>query len=187
MDNTKHYKVILLLVLCLSIIRLETNNACAQTINLIASADFGSFDFDTTYNAQLKLGTDGNITISGSGIVSNGGEIAGHIRITLPNTGIVEIKCPTQATLTDPTATTLTIQNIEIAVNTGVAFGSGITCLGSGGGDPVTTTIDMDALPDPDVFIGGEIDISSAITLPADHVYNTTGTGTPITLSIIVQ
>lgn len=161
--------------------------ARAQVINLISSVDFGSVDFAATYNARIRLGTDGNVSISGFGMTSNGGGTAGHIRITLPNTGIVEVKCVTSALLSDATATDLTIENIEIAVTTGVAFGSGISCQGTGGGDSVTTTIDMDAIPDPNVFIGGEIVISTPITLPTDHVYNTTGSGTPIMLSVVVQ
>ena len=162
-------------------------SARAQVINTISFVDFGSVDFATTYNARIQLGTDGSVQISGFGMTSNGGETAGHVRITLPDTGIVEVKCVSEAVLTDPTATSLTIENIEIAVASGVTFGSGISCQGIGAGDAVTTTIDMDALPDPDVFIGGEIIVSSPITLPADRVYNTTGSGTPITLSIVVQ
>ena len=181
------YRIVTLLMLCFAIMAGGSSLVRAQVINFISSVDFGSVDFAATYNARIRLGTDGNVQISGFGMTSNGGETAGHVRITLPDTGIVEVKCVTSALLTDPTATSLTIENIEIAVTTGVAFGSGIDCQGIGGGDAVTTTIDMDALPDPDVFIGGEIVISTPITLPTDHVYNTTGSGTPITLSVVVQ
>ena len=159
----------------------------AQTIESVSDINFGSYDFSTTYNVQIQLGTDGNASVIGTGVAFNGGETAGQIRITSPDTGIVEIKCTTTAQLTDPTATSLTIENIEIAVNTGVSFGNGNACHGIGGGDSIAATIDMDAIPDPNVYIGGEISIPSPITLPADHIYNTTGTGTPVTLSIVIQ
>lgn len=181
------YRILSVFILCLTVIVVGTFSVWAQVINTISSVDFGSVDFAATYNARIQLGTDGNVAISGFGMTSNGGETAGHLRITLPDTGIVEVKCVSEALLTDPTATSLTIENIEISVASGVAFGSGISCQGIGAGDAVTTTIDIDALPDPDVFVGGEIIISSPITLPADRVYNTTGSGTPITLSIVVQ
>lgn len=187
MKGQGHYGILCASMLCLFVMAGGRSFVHAQTINSISPVDFGSVDFAATYNARIRLGTDGNVQISGFGMTSNGGETAGHVRITLPDTGIVEVKCVTSALLTDPTATSLTIENIEIAVTTGVAFGSGISCQGIGGGDAVTTTIDMDALPDPDIFIGGEIVISTPITLPTDHVYNTTGSGTPITLSVVVQ
>tara|TARA_R110001592_G_scaffold29350_17_gene106735 strand:+ start:2006 stop:2557 length:552 start_codon:yes stop_codon:yes gene_type:complete len=161
--------------------------ASAQTINTVSGINFGAYDFATTFNVRIQLGTDGNASLTGSGASFQGGEAAGHIRITSPDTGIIEIKCTTTAQLFDPTATTLTIENIEISVNTGAPFGDGNACNGLGGGDATAATIDMDALPDPDVFIGGEITLSSPITLPADHSYSTTGSGTPIMLSIVIQ
>ncbi len=163
------------------------SNVMAQAMDSISDINFGSYDFSGSYNVQIQLGTDGNAAVIGTGVAFNGGETAGQIRITSPDTGIVEVKCTTTAQLTDPTATSLTIENIEIAVNTGVSFGNGSACQGIGGGDGIATTIDMDALPDPNVYIGGEISIPGTITLPTDHVYNSTGTGTPVTLSIIIQ
>ncbi len=159
----------------------------AQVVNTISDLGFGSFDFDTSYNATIQLATNGTLNISGSGIISNGGETVGQIRITSPDTGLVDVKCTSTAVLSDPTATDLTISSIEIAVNAGVALGAGDACNGIGGGDAVAVTIDMDALPDPDVYVGGQIVINSAITLPTDHTYSTSGAGTPITISVVVQ
>jgi len=164
-----------------------SSSVMAQTLQSVAAVDFGSYDFGSSYNVQIQLGTDGNAAVIGTGVAFGGGESAGHIRVTEPDTGIVEVKCTTTAELTDPTATSLTIENIEIAVSTGVSFGNGSACDGIGGGDALATTIDMDANPDANIYIGGEISIPGAITLPTDHAYNTTGTGTPITISIITQ
>tara|TARA_R110002072_G_scaffold99644_1_gene219165 strand:+ start:937 stop:1488 length:552 start_codon:yes stop_codon:yes gene_type:complete len=169
------------------LIFMTSGHGYAQTINTISSLDFGSFDFATSYNATIQLGSNGNIAIIGSGIVSNGGEAAGQIRITLPDTGIVDVKCAVQAVLYDASATDLTIDNIELSVNMGVAFGAGNSCQGLGGGDGVAVSIDMDALPDPNVYIGGEIVINTPITVPNDHTYSTVGAGTPIMLSVVVQ
>jgi hypothetical protein len=159
----------------------------AQVFDDVVDLGFGSFDFDTSYNATIQLATNGVLNISGSGIVSNGGETVGQIRITSPDTGLVDIKCTSSAVLSDPTASDLTISSIEIAVNAGVALGAGDACGGIGAGDPVAATIDMDALPDPYVYIGGQIVINGVITLPTDHTYSTNGAGTPVTISVVVQ
>ena len=182
----KRANILALLSLSASLL-LAPSGIRAQVIQSISDMDFGSYDFSTSYSVQFQLGTNGNLNVVGTGVVFNGGESAGQIRITSPDTGIIEIKCTNIAELTDPTATSLAIQNIEIAVNTGVPFGSGNTCDGIGAGDNIATTIDMDANPDPDVYIGGQVIILSPITLPTDHVYNTSGTGTPITMSVVIQ
>ena len=80
--------------------------AVAQVVNTISNIDFGQYDFSTSYNIRIQLGTDGNAQLIGSGVTFNGGETAGQIRITSPDTGIVEVKCTTTAQLFDPTATT---------------------------------------------------------------------------------
>lgn len=159
----------------------------AQVIDSVSDLAFGSFDFDTSYNATIQLATNGTLNISGSGIISNGGESVGQIRITSPDSGLVDVKCSSTAVLSDATATDLTISSIEIAVNSGVALGLADSCNGTGGGDGVAVTIDMDALPDPNVYIGGQIVINSAVTLPTDHTYSTSGGGSPVTISVVVQ
>lgn len=159
----------------------------AQVFGSVTEMNFGSYEFSTSYNVQMQLGTDGNLSFSGSGATFNGGEAAGSFRITSPDTGTIEVRCAVAAELADPTATSLTIENIELAVDSGVSFGSGFSCHGAAGGDSVAMTIEMDTTLDPTVYIGGEIFISSAITLPSDHVYSTSGTGTPVVFSITIQ
>ena len=162
-------------------------SAYAQTVNTISGVAFGSYEFGPTFNGSIQLGTDGNATTTGFGITDFGGEIAGQVQVTAPLTGLIDVKCAATATLADPTASSLTIQNIEIAVNAGVGFSSGIACQGVGGGDPIATTIDLDATPSPNIYIGGEIMMVSPLTLPTDHTYDTGGAGTPIMLSIVTQ
>lgn len=159
----------------------------AQTIDNVSDVAFGDFDFDTSFNATVQLGTNAGLSVSGSGVVSNGGEAVGHLRITTPDTGIVDVKCTQTAVLSDVTATDITIENIEIALDVGVAFGAASACQGVGGGDAVAVSVDMVAFPDADLYIGGEFSVTSPMSLPIDHTYATSGTGTPIMLSIVVQ
>lgn len=160
----------------------------AQTISTLSGLDFGDFDFATTYSGAIQLATNSTLNTTGSGISYNGGAARGHIRVTAPVTGIIDIKCTTTAQMVSPPdADPFDIDQIELAVTTGVAFGSGDTCNGLGGGDAVATTIDLDANPTPDIYIGARINIPTPITLPASHSYTTTGTGTPVMLSIVIQ
>ena len=156
-------------------------------INTTANIDFGRVDFAASHNGNIRLGTNGNVSTTGFGLASRNDGNAGSARVTSPDTGILEVKCSATGELVDPVATNLNITNVEIAINTGVNFGSGIACGGTQPADPVVTTLDMDALGDPDILIGGEIAVSGPITLPPDKVYSTSGGGTPIGLSIVVQ
>ncbi len=156
-------------------------------VNTISTVSFGSLDFGNTYSARIQLGTNGDLNVVGSGIIANGGEAAGHIRITSPDTGIIDIKCTTTAAMHGQGATNIAMESIELSVNIGRAFGTASACDGLNPGDNVAVSIDMDALPDPDVYIGGEVVIPTQIFLPSDKIYSTTGTGSPIVLSIVVQ
>ena len=157
------------------------------TVNTLANVDFGRVEFAPSYSANIQLGTDGNVSVTGFGIVSDNDGNAGEIEVTMPNTGIVEVKCAQTAQMVSPSATPLGITNIEIAVNTGVVFGSATSCQGAAIADPVTLTLDMDALTDPNIFVGGEIAIPGIITLPPNMMYSSSGGGTPISLSLVVQ
>lgn len=152
-----------------------------------ALVDFGRFDFAASHNGVIQLGTDGNVNVSGFGIAARNNGNAGRVQITSPDTGTLELRCAVSGLLVDPSATDLTISNIEVAVNTGVVFGSGLACGGALLADPVVALLDMDSLGDPDILIGGQVIVPGTITLPPDQGYVTTGTGTPIRLSIVVQ
>ncbi len=161
--------------------------AYAQTTSTISSISFGDFDFALTYNGNIQLGTNNTLNVTGSGISYNGGATRGHLRVTSPATGIIQIKCTAFAEMVSSGASNLAINELEIAITTGVAFGSGNECAGIGGGDAIAASVDLDANPNPDIYIGGEIDITTPINLPASHNYTTAGTGTPLILSVIVQ
>ncbi len=150
---------------------------------------FGTVTFDTTHNGNLQLGTNGILQITGIGMTSGNDAQAGHVVITSPDTGLIEVKCETTGKLADPPATTLDIINTEIVLDTPQPFGSGDPCQGTKNNDPVVLLIDLAASVDPDIFIGGEVEVLGPLTFPADRSYETTGGGgaKPIVLSIVVQ
>lgn len=174
----------LFLALCLG---WSTHTYAQVTINNTADVDFGSIDFATNYSGNIQLGTDGNISTTGFGIVTANNGNAGAAQITEPNTGILEVKCAQTAQLISAPATPLNIINIEVAINTGVSFNSATSCQGTAIADAVVLMLDMDALNDPTLLFGGEIAIPSLITLPPNKTYTTVGAGTPISLSVVVQ
>lgn len=180
-----HFLIALCLLFTLTCFIHETYAQIVTSDN--TSISFGTIDFADTHNGNIQLGTDGQVNATGYGLSARNNGNAGSIKITEPNTGIIDVKCASSAQLIDSVAPSLDIQNIEIAINTGVSFGNGIACQGLLPANPVTTTIDMDALPDPDILVGGEVVINNISPLPTDRVYSTSGGGSAIRLSITIQ
>lgn len=177
----------LIVSLCCLFFALAGRPVVAQTIDNLSSLDFGSFDFALSHNVTIQLATNGSLSVIGSGAVSNGGESVGHIRITSPDTGLLNIKCSATAVLSDPTAVDLTIDQIEMAVNTGTSFGNAFACHGTGAGAAPAVIIDVSALNDPDIYIGGQVVVNNVSSFPSDRTYSTVGAGSPISFSIVVQ
>jgi len=186
-SGLKNIAVLLFFVWTSVVLAVFTPVHAQVVINTTANMDFGRVDFAAAHNGRIQLGTDGNVQTTGFGLSARNNGNAAVAQVTLPNSGILEVKCGATGVLVDPVGTDLTISNIEIAVNTGVAFGSGIPCDGVLPADSVVMTLDMDALNDPNVLFGGEIVVVGPITLPSDKTYVTSGTGSPIQLSIVVQ
>lgn len=157
------------------------------SVSSLSDMDFGAIDFAGAYSGSIRLGTNGDVTVTGFGLVVANSGSAGSIRIDTPDTGIVEVKCTTTGEMVGAGATSLTISSVEIAMNSGAAFGGASLCQGIGAGDSSAIDVDMDSFPDAIILIGGEISIPGAITLPSDRHYNTTGSGSPISLSLVVQ
>ncbi len=157
------------------------------SVSSLTDMDFGAIDFAGAYSGSIRLGTNGDVTVTGFGLVVANEGNAGSIRIDTPDTGIVEVKCTTTGELVGASATSLTITNVEIAMNSGTVFGAASQCVGTGAGDASAIDVDMDAFPDAIILIGGEISILGLISLPSDRHYNTGGSGTPISLSLVVQ
>lgn len=180
------YSLLCSLLLAVLIVSAPRVSYCQVTLNGLADMDFGNVDFAATYSGSVQLGTNGTVQTTGFGISSTDNGNAGQVRVTFPDTGIVELKCAQTAQMISPPATALNITNMEVAVNTGVAFSNGTACQGTAGADPVTLTLNMAILGDPDIFIGGEISIPGPISISGLQNYSSSG-GTPIRLSFVVQ
>ncbi len=157
-------------------------------ITLTKNSDifFGSLDYDATHSGTLQLGTDNNITlIGGSGIAHDGSSTVGSITAGGTPADVIEVKCTATGNM-KLQGSSMSVQNTEIAIDSGVAFGSGFACQGVRNNNPPATTVDLAVNPSPVILIGGET-IIPANGL-ASGTYVTFGQGTsPITIRVIFQ
>ena len=175
----------------ISIAKQVTVDAAMQTrraISLTKNFDmaFGDLDYEAIHSGQVQLGTDGTaaLSVAAVGLTLAGTPAAGDVDVSGNNTSTIEISCDAGGTLTDGGGNSLTLQNVEIAIDTGVAFGAGTACAGVG---TVSTTVDLSLNNTPKILMGGEIDTGvSAIT--SDATYSTANAaGSPVTLRVVYQ
>ena len=147
---------------------------------------FGSLDYDATHSGTLQLGTDNNITlVGGVGISHDGSSTVGSVTAGGTPADVIEIKCTATGKM-KLLGSSMDILNTEIAIDSGVAFGSGFACAGNRKNDPPATTVDLAVNPSPVILVGGEA-IIPANSL-ASGTYVTFGSGTsPITIRVIFQ
>jgi hypothetical protein len=136
----------------------------ALAVNSRSDMDFGRVDFAGTHHGYVQLGSDGTIELSesSSGLTLDGTTAAGEVRLSGDALSVIQISCETSGTLGDGEGNVLTLMNVEYAVGTGVAFGSGTSCAGLG---TSPTLVNLADTPNPRILFGGELDLSdSAIT-----------------------
>lgn len=176
--------ILLALLLCALFFPGSTN---AQTLVQNANVNFGTVDFDGSHSTWMYLGTDGNITTTGSGIVSYNDGHAGSVTITAPAIGIVEVKCNKNARLNGPNATQLLMSQHEVALNTGVPFGSGASCDGTGNSKAASLVIDLGATPSPTILLGARLKLRNDSTIAESGEYTSIGTGTKFRIRVLFQ
>jgi hypothetical protein len=149
-------------------------------------ASFGDVEFSTTHSGTIQLGTNGSASLSGgSGLVLTGSPQAGSVSITSPSTGIVEVKCTTSGKMKNGN-NSLNLGNPEIAVNTGVAFGSGNACNGTRKNDAVAVVIDLSVTTSPALLLGMDIQAVSNELADGSYSSNVSG-GVPIIIRVLFQ
>ena len=161
--------------------------ATAQIVlNKSSNMFFGTIGYDTPHSGTITLGTNGNVSIiGGTGLAYNSGAHAGSVMVVGTPMDVVEIKCETSGKMRLGNSN-LNVTNIEVAVNSGVAFGAGQRCRGVKRRDTPATTIDLAGTPLPNILMGGEVFVGANSLLSG--TYNTTsGGGQAIQLTVIYQ
>lgn len=169
--------------------------ACAASaaivLTLNSNINFGIIEYQTTHSGNISIGTNGAVTLTGSGLMYDTGATPGRISVTpSPATGVLIIKCDSTAKLKSNTGNTiLNMNNIQVSVNSGVAYGSGSLCQGIKNSDPAATTVNLASSPAPIIYIGGNLVIpSNALTSAAATSYSSTNSGgKAVTVRVIYQ
>lgn len=159
----------------------------AQSVQMTSDSNlsFGLIEFSiASHQGELTVGTNGGVTLSGSGLYYQDGAVPAQITIT-GNSGVVEIKCESTATLA-ANGSTLEITDIDAALNTGAPPGAGQDCNGVAGANPDAIVADLGAEPNPRIFFGGKLNILSG-SLSGGETYNTSSGGNPLTISATFQ
>ena len=160
--------------------------AWAQSVQFGSAAGmhFGLIEFATPHMGDITLGSNGGVSLTGTGLIYQGNAVPGQISIT-GNTGVVEVKCEATATLGG--ANTLSITNIDISPYSGVAPGAGTPCQGIGGADPTAVVLDLGSTPNPRLYFGGKLNIPmNGLSVSGRYESNASG-GDPVTISAVFQ
>lgn len=156
-------------------------SATAQTITLTGLDDinFGTIEFTQPVSGQVRMGTNGSMTYDAAYSGSGTGQ-AGRIEIDVTAGTTVEISCDNQATLTDSSANTLTM-NGEIALAPGTIAGSGTDCTGISN-VVLTHTV---ATGTSILHTAGALNPPGALTSGTYRTQNTSGA--PLSVRVVVQ
>lgn len=156
----------------------------AQTVQFssVNGMEFGLIEFAGSHSGFLTMGTNGSVSLTGSGLFYEGNGVPGQITI-VGNSGIVEIKCESGATMGGDT--TLTISDIEVRAGSGGGPGTGSPCLGIGGGDAAAVVVDLGATPNARIYFGGKLNIPNNAL--SSGSYSSTSGGDPMTISAMFQ
>ena len=159
----------------------------AQSVSSNSSLNFGLIEFDSNHAGELTLGTNGGVSLTGTGLFYQGNAVPGQI--TLGDiTGNVEIRCDATSIMAGTSGgSSLNVSNIEAAVSIGVSAGSGNACQGVAGADPAAVVISLDSNPNAHVLFGGKLTIPSGALNGGKTYSSSAASGSPLTISIVFQ
>ena len=163
---------------------IQTQAALSLTKN--TDMDFGLVEFDAAHSGEIQLGTNGTVTLTGASGLTLGtaATTAGDVDVSGDAASVIEISCDAGGTLTDGGSNTLTLSDVEIAIDTGAAAGSGTACAGL---TTVSTTVDLSSTATPKILMGGTLDVG-ADAIDGTFTYDTAAAGgDPVTLRVVYQ
>lgn len=144
--------------------------------------NFANISYTDSASGTISLGTDNALLFTDG---YSGGSIgnAGSAVIDGDTGESIDIYCDMGGALSDGTQT-IPLQGVEVAIQTGVPFGSGAGCQGMG--SPATSHT-IDGIPDANkLLIGAQIDGSTTPNVPGIYSTGNSG-GDPITIRVLYQ
>ena len=168
--------------------RLRIGLSFANKVDMNFTPTTGHIDYYGTPAGtdHVNLGTDGAITVDGTVFEpsANTGTV-GSVDVNGDATSSVYITCTTTATLSETgTGSDITVNSLQLAMNTGVAFndGSAYACNGLGG-TALSHTLDGTDT----ILMGGRLVGNATITTASYSSANTSDGGVPATVQVIYQ
>lgn len=157
------------------------------SISSTTNMDFGNISYTGTPASghTASMGTNGNISYAGS-FSGNATGTAGRIGLTGVNNGTtLEIYCSQTAVLSNGAGSTITLNGIEAASETGrAAFGGGLTCHGIAGA--AAGTFSFTSGTRDEVYIGGRLDGATVTGSFGGNYSTANGGGTPISVIVVI-
>lgn len=154
-------RLIFILIVFLSILGPSSESSAQIVLTEISDIHFGTLEYDATYNGQVRLGTNGALTTSGSGLVISGIGIPGQVGIAATPNDVVEIKCRKNINLLMPTGELLKATRMQGSIDTGVPYNSATLCDNLGGARAPVAVVDLAVNPTPTLLIGGRLRIKA--------------------------
>ncbi len=127
------------------------------------------YQAEPTSADRVHLGTDGSLTSTGSAFIAPSTGQAGAVRVAGDGTSSIDIACTANAALATTSGETLTLTNLEFAIDTGTSAGNALPCQGL---NTTTSTHTLDG--DDQLLLGGALVGNSTLT---DSTYSTTHSG----------
>ena len=131
------------------------------TLSLNSGIHFGTYEFDTSHRGDVEMGTDGNITIvNNTGLSYAGGASPGAVTISAAPQDVVEIRCEGAGRIiVQSNGERLNVRDMELAVDTGVPYGSGIECIGTANRNDPVLLLDLATNTTPTILMAGRLRI----------------------------
>lgn len=166
---------------------LVSKSAFAQiAVESVSDIGFGGIIFTQDHSATLRLGTNGSLSVSGTGIETSGTSSAGEISITSEDAGTVEIRCSSSGALASVGEDSIQMGGAEVSVNTGRAFGSGEACSGVNASLPAVS-YSLSASVPATVLIGVELDLVNGHLSGSGEYSSGVAGGSPIEIDVVFQ
>lgn len=160
--------------------------ALATSITVNSNMGFGLIEFAPSHQGELALGSNGGVSLTGTGLFYQGGAVAGQITI-VGDDGVVEFRCSDKSILGGNKGGTLEVTDIEASVGTGVSSGSGTACKGASSSSPDPIILDLGAAPDPRIYFGGKLDIPFGGITSSQEYETSNGSGAPLSVNAVFQ
>lgn len=148
------------------------------TLAVNADMDWGSIEFDSGYRADLQMGTNGNLSVNGTGVVHYGASQPGIVTITGSTQETLEVRCRSTVKLNTGGGKEIKVTRSELAVDTPVAYGAGSRCNGIGNQKQPAAIVNVQAGQTRTIYVAGRLRVrDNQVTLSGTEQFKASFSG----------